>query len=331
MIAPAGRRGPAQNLCKWPPRAYGAGVAPLREALSIGQVSELVGVPVPTLRSWQLRYGVATPARTPGGHRRYGQADVEVLQAMRAAVGRGLAAGTAAQALRAPQTPPDVPLVLLTEALDRVCAHDQDGFTAALDRAEQALGAEQAVHRLLLPALHEVGDRWERGELGEAAEHLATEAARRWVARWASTSPGGERTSAAPVVLAAAPENRHTVALEAFGMLLHRRGWPTRLLGADTPVAALVQAVDATRAQAVVVTAHQVSRRRRALEALAALRDRPVRLWFAGAAFDSVRHRRDVPGRYLGTALPDAADAVAATLCDHLPAAAHARDEVSAP
>lgn len=280
--------------------------------LTIGQVADLVGVPVPTLRSWQLRYGLAEPVRTPGGHRRYGPADVEVLQAMRSAVGRGLSARSAAQALRAPRPDPDVPLDLLTEALACAGACDQDGLLAVLDRAERAMGPDATVDRLLVPALREIGDRWERGQLDVGAEHLATAAARQWVAR----RSGGPalRSDAAPVVLAAAPDNRHTVALEAFAMLLHCRGWPTRLLGADTPVPAVVHAVDATGAQAVVVTAHQVTRRRLAVAALTAVRGPAVRLWYAGAAFDSARHRRDVPGTYLGTVLPDAADTVASAL-----------------
>ena len=45
------------------------------------------------------------------------------------------------------------------------------------------------------------------------------------------------------------------VALEAFGMLLARRGWPTRELGGDTPVQAMLSAVDRTGAQAAVVIA----------------------------------------------------------------------------
>lgn len=272
----------------------------------------MVGVPVPTLRSWQLRYGLAAPGRTPGGHRRYGPADVEVLQAMRAAVGRGLAPSTAAQALRAPRTAPDVPVSLLTQALERVTARDPDGLGQVLDRAEKAMGPDRTVDRLLVPALREVGDRWERGELDVGVEHLATAAARRWVARRTGTS--ALRPGAAPVVLAAAPDNQHTVALEAFGMLVQCRGWPTRLLGADTPVDALVRTVSATHAQAVVVTAHQITRRRRAVEALSALRPSAVGLWYAGAAFDSARHRRDLPGTYLGTVLPEAADVLAASL-----------------
>jgi methanogenic corrinoid protein MtbC1 len=205
-----------------------------------------------------------------------------------------------------------VPVELLTSALDRVAALDPDGLLEVLDRAARLMGPDAAVDRLLVPALREVGDRWERGELDVGAEHLATAAARRWVAR--GTVGGALRPAAAPVVLAAAPGNRHTVALEAFGMLLHCRGWPTRLLGADTPVEALVRAVVRTGAQAAVITAHQVSRRRQAVEALAALAGGPARLYFAGAAFDSARHRRDVPGTYLGTVLPEAAEAVGTEL-----------------
>lgn len=309
------RRGPERSSGTY---ASGSGVPSLRrvasrhDGLTIGQVSDLLGVPVPTLRSWHRRYGVATPGRTSGGHRRYVPADVEVLQAMRAAVARGLAAGAAAQALRAPAGSPDVPVELLAQAVDRAAAHDQVGLARVLDEAEQAMGTDGAVDRLLIPALREVGDRWERGEVDVAAEHLATAAARRWIARRTLTAP--VRTQAAPVLLAAAPGNRHTVALEAFEMLLHCRGWPTRQLGADTPVPALLRAVQVTAAQAVVVTAQQVTRRRAAVAALEALRALPVRLFYAGAAFDSPRHRRGVAGSYLGTVLPQAADAVAGSL-----------------
>lgn len=280
--------------------------------MTIGQVSALVGVPVPTLRSWHERYGVAPPARTPGGHRRYGPADVQLLHAMRAAVARGLSAGAAAQAVRAPSAPPDVLLPLLAELLERAAAHDQDGVGEVLDRAEQAVGVDRTLDGLLVPALREIGDRWERGEVDVGVEHLATAAAQRWIAR--RTAMSTPRRGPAPVLLAAAPDNRHTVALEALGLLLHDRGWPTCQLGADTPVPALLRAVAAVRPQAVVLTAHQVSRRRAAVAALEALTSTGARLWFAGAAFDSARHRAGVPGTWLGRHLPEAADLVTAEL-----------------
>jgi hypothetical protein len=59
----------------------------------------------------------------------------------------------------------------------------------------------------------------------------------------------------------------------------------------------------------VVVTAHQVSRRRHAVEALQALHRQPgAALFYAGAAFSSPSRRRDAPGTYLGDVLPAAVD-----------------------
>jgi MerR family transcriptional regulator, light-induced transcriptional regulator len=277
--------------------------------LTIGQVSRLLGVPVPTLRSWELRYDLATPARTGGGHRRYRPRDVEALQALNAAVARGIAPGTAAQTLRAPGPRPDVPLALLTGVLDAVAAGDQESLLRVLDVGEEQLGVEPAVDRLLVPALREVGRRWELGLLDVGAEHLATAATRRWIARRRGTRT--VRAGAAPVLLAAAPGNEHTIALEAFGMLLELRAWPVRQLGADTPREAVLSASRRTGAQAAVLTAHQVSRSRLAVATLRLLAEQTsMRLFYAGAAFDSPRHRRSLPGTYLGTSLPEAGDLV---------------------
>lgn len=276
--------------------------------LTIGQVSQLLGVPVPTLRSWHQRYGVAQPERTPGGHRRYAQADIALLQALSSAVARGIAPRSAAQALT---SGPDVhrPVELLWRLLDHAAACDQPGVVAVLDEGERVLGLEAAVHRLLVPALQEVGRRWEVGAIDVGAEHLVTSATRRWIDR--RTGLSVIRHATAPVLLAAAAGNEHTVALEALGMLLDRRGWPTRHLGANTPTASLVRAARTTGAQAVVVTAHQVSLRRAAVQALRTLAATGgVRLYYAGAAFESVASRRSVPGAYLGTVLPEAADLV---------------------
>ena len=279
--------------------------------LTIGQVSELLGVPVPTLRSWHERYGVAAPERTRGGHRRYEPHHVQLLQSLSAAVARGIAPRTAAQALREPRPDPEAPLALLTELLDAAAACDQRAVRAALDSAEETYGVEEAVDRLLVPGLREIGRRWELGVVDVGVEHVVTTETRRWIGRRTGTTA---LRDAPPVLLAAAPGNHHTVALEAFGMLLDRRGWPTCQLGADTPVQGMLTALRTSGARTAVVTAQQVSRRRAAVEALQALAAHGVRLHYAGAAFDSDRHRRDVPGEYLGTVLPAAADLLEASL-----------------
>ena len=47
---------------------------------SISQAAETLGVSVPTLRSWERRYGMVVPQRTPGGHRRYTEEDIDRLR-----------------------------------------------------------------------------------------------------------------------------------------------------------------------------------------------------------------------------------------------------------
>jgi MerR family transcriptional regulator, light-induced transcriptional regulator len=50
--------------------------------LTTTQLSERTGVPAATLRMWELRHGFPMPTRLPGGHRRYGEADVELVLAV---------------------------------------------------------------------------------------------------------------------------------------------------------------------------------------------------------------------------------------------------------
>jgi MerR family transcriptional regulator, light-induced transcriptional regulator len=52
--------------------------------LSTAQLAARTGMPAGTLRMWESRYGFPTPARLPGGHRRYSEQDVTaVLEVLR--------------------------------------------------------------------------------------------------------------------------------------------------------------------------------------------------------------------------------------------------------
>ncbi|MGI8578452.1 MAG: DICT sensory domain-containing protein [Nocardioidaceae bacterium] len=49
-------------------------------SLSISGLAERTGVPAATLRSWEARYGLPRPHRLTGGHRRYGEHDVALVE-----------------------------------------------------------------------------------------------------------------------------------------------------------------------------------------------------------------------------------------------------------
>jgi DNA-binding transcriptional MerR regulator len=62
---------------------------------SIGAVASMLGVPPATLRTWEERYGVVSPARTPAGQRLYSRNEVDQLRVVSAAIERGMSAADA--------------------------------------------------------------------------------------------------------------------------------------------------------------------------------------------------------------------------------------------
>lgn len=94
---------------------------------SIGSVAAMLGVPTSTLRAWEERYAVITPARSEGSQRLYSRAQVENLRFIKSQLEKGASAADAHRLLaeelaagRAPATaadepPNDRPLILLVE------------------------------------------------------------------------------------------------------------------------------------------------------------------------------------------------------------------------
>jgi MerR family transcriptional regulator, light-induced transcriptional regulator len=75
--------------------------------LSIGDVAAQTGVPVTTLRTWESRYGVPVPHREMSGHRRYSDADVDLVLEVLRQRASGLAMPAAVERARAHSRPAD--------------------------------------------------------------------------------------------------------------------------------------------------------------------------------------------------------------------------------
>jgi DNA-binding transcriptional MerR regulator len=67
---------------------------------SIGALARILGIPAATLRTWEERYDVVVPARSPGGHRLYSQSQLEQLRFVGAQVSAGLSTGDAHRLLQ---------------------------------------------------------------------------------------------------------------------------------------------------------------------------------------------------------------------------------------
>lgn len=62
---------------------------------SIGAVAKMLGVPASTLRAWEQRYSLITPARSAGSQRLYSAVQVEQLRFIKARLGDGAGAADA--------------------------------------------------------------------------------------------------------------------------------------------------------------------------------------------------------------------------------------------
>jgi DNA-binding transcriptional MerR regulator len=278
--------------------------------LTIQQVSLELGVPAPTLRSWERRYGVPVAGRSQGGHRRYSQDQVGQLVRMRDLVAAGTRPGDAAAQIRnALDTSPRALADTFVEAAHGL---EPTAIRDVLETARQALGLDRAVDDVLLPAMRELGLRWETGQADVGHEHLASHATQTWLARVERAEyplPGS-----GPVILCCGPRDHHTLGLEALGALLRNRGWDCRLLGARTPAESLAGAVQTTGAAAVVLVCHLALGRAAAVDALSSHALEHLPLFYAGGAFTTRQARHGVPGRYLGAHLSTAADIITTSL-----------------
>jgi MerR family transcriptional regulator, light-induced transcriptional regulator len=223
------------------------------ELLRIGELSRRVDVPVASLRAWEARYGLLAPNRTKGGFRLYGPDDVARVLAMRANLERGLSAAEAARLALSESRVGVTPLLAEAAAeLDAALSiFDEASAQAVLDRLFGSLSVDAALREVVVPYLHELGERWQRGEVSIAHEHFASNVVR---GRLMAMARGWGRGSGPLVVLACAEDEQHDIPLLLFGLLMRTYGWRVGYLGADTPLPSLVQAVREMPSSAVVVS-----------------------------------------------------------------------------
>jgi DNA-binding transcriptional MerR regulator len=238
--------------------------------LRIGELARRTGASPELLRAWERRYGLLRPARSQGGFRLYTAADEERIRRMKEYLARGVATAEAARLaldaetprsgadtttpeVLAPETTAAAPAPLqaaageLAEALDRF---NEEQAHAMLDRLLAAYRIETVLRDLLVPYLHDLGERWASGEVSVAQEHFASNLLR---GRLLGLARGWGQGHGPAAVLACLPGEQHDLGLIAFGITLYRRGWRIIYLGPDTPIATIGQATERIAPDLVVL------------------------------------------------------------------------------
>lgn len=97
---------------------------------------------------------------------------------------------------------------------------------------------------VVTPAMHELGRLWERGAITVADEHLATGLTQRALAALRPDPRERGDRGRPRAMLSAVEGEQHALGLRMAADLIEDAGYDVIYLGADTPTAALLQAVD---------------------------------------------------------------------------------------
>lgn len=236
-----------------------SGTPARNDTYPIRTVSALTGINPVTLRTWERRYHLIEPIRTPKGHRLYTKDQIAMLNRVVELLEQGtqisrinlshIHSGESSQAV----FEQDFWARLIHRMVIAVSHFDENTLENTYNEALALYSIETVTSKLLLPMLAKLGERWAAG-LGSIAEehffgvYLRNKLGARFHHR--------KRLDHGPMVITACmPGELHEVGLLLFALSAYDHGYRCVLLGTDIPLLELAQAVTQAKAQAIVLSA----------------------------------------------------------------------------
>jgi DNA-binding transcriptional MerR regulator/methylmalonyl-CoA mutase cobalamin-binding subunit len=290
------------------------------------------GVPAPTLRAWERRYGILAPRRGENDYRLYSERDIATITWLREHVQSGMTISQAIALLKslemahrqgrkaAHSGPADgnghaaAPVVAVPASVERFSAEqlqslllqqlaglDEPGATRTIAQALAIQSVEDVCLLILGPVLHEIGRRWAAGELSVTIEHFSAALVR---AQLESLFRSASATESGPLVfVGCAPDELHELGSLMLALFLRRGGFRVIYLGQSVDDQGLVTAVATLRPAAVLLSATQPSQAARLAsvgQQLLALTTTPPLFVYGGQAFErSPELASQVPGVFV--------------------------------
>jgi excisionase family DNA binding protein len=261
--------------------------------LTTKHVARLLNVSEATVKRW-ANDGVIEPAKTVGGHRRFG---IESIAHLR----RKKNPGEAASVARA-VTKQTKPLPSPAHFLRLLLAGEE------LEAGATLVAAYLAHHRLdsivettITQAMHKLGDLWLKGTVTIADEHMATRMVLTAIQKLRGVMLPHELNGLTAICCAGEGE-LHELPVHLVELILESKGWKVINLGANTPFFALQEIVSRQRPQLVCISARQFADLDRAAAEFAQLRriaDRlEAKIVLGGEAFRNPNIRGRFPADF---------------------------------
>ena len=234
------------------------GLVPIRT------VSSLTGVNSVTLRAWERRYDLIKPVRTPKGHRLYTMTDVQMIHQVVSLLNNGMSIGQVRQVLDNSKTCLDSMPKIQDEGnldfwqsyrhrlLQAVVAFDDRVLNDIYSEVLSLYPVDIVTHRLIVPLLQELGERWAQRLGSVVEEHFFSVFLRNKLgARFHHLS----RDHQGPKLMTAClPGEQHEVGLLLFALAALDRNYSLVMLGPNTPLIELPPVIERAAIQAIVLS-----------------------------------------------------------------------------
>lgn len=297
------------------------------------------GVPAPTLRAWERRYGILSPRRGGNDYRLYSERDMMVVAWLRERVETGMTISQAIALLRtlepvrrkgrrgralpgAPAEPavavpaarqPDLYAldILAATLLRQLTELDEAAAVRTIAQALAVYTVEEVCLHLFQPVLVEIGQRWAEGSHEVTVEHFASALIRAQLDSLFRSAPMQE--SGPLVLVGCAASELHELGALMLALFLRRAGLHVAYVGQSVEAQSLASTVAALKPACIVLSATlpaHVETLADTARGLLARSGAPL-FCFGGQAFEaSPELAEGIPGRFLGSDALHAVDEI---------------------
>jgi MerR family transcriptional regulator, light-induced transcriptional regulator len=238
--------------------------------LSTVDVARLFDVTETTVKRW-ADDGTLRCHKTPGGHRKFPMRNVvefaernkfEPVGVLALSMRDGLGASIQVAILDR-----DFPS-LVNAFVEKALSPDRtDLYLFFSFLYEHRIALWEIYDKVLYPGMRELGERWQRGEIGINQEHRASYETLDALARLQSeifVKPDNGKS----VVFACPGEELHEIGLRSAAYMFEAEGWTTHYVGARTPAVAVISAIQDLRPSLLALSLTYPADPGRALEDL---------------------------------------------------------------
>jgi MerR family transcriptional regulator, light-induced transcriptional regulator len=245
----------------------------LQDYLSIGELSEMTGIGVHTLRVWEKRYGAPHSQRLPSGHRRYPKEEVPRLKAIASALESGYRASKVVTAtmeelqglmgfatFNGPKSGPESKKqgkiasdkTVVEAWVQLIHAGKDDALLSGFHEQFGRHGALNFICDFAVPLLERIGNGWETGELSITHEHFASECLVSFLSeKWRQMNV---RKTGPIVIITTLPGEGYSLGILMCSLITSVTNSKIMYLGVDNPIEEIVDASDKYNPELITIS-----------------------------------------------------------------------------